>query len=92
MHPVQRRNIIEEISGISVYEDKKQSALRELTKVEAKLGESEIILKERKTYLKELKKERDQAIKYRDMADRIKQNKASYLKIKIDKKIVLSTD
>jgi len=87
MHPVQRRNIIEEISGISVYEDKRQSAMKELDKVDEKLNESDIILKERKTYLRELKKERDQALKYQEMADKIKQNKASYLKIQIDRKV-----
>ncbi len=86
MHPVQRREIIEEIAGISLYEEKKQSALRELDKVDGKLNEADIILTERKAYLRELKKERDQALRYKEMADKIKQNKASYLKIQIDQK------
>ena len=86
MHPVERRQIIEEISGISVYEEKKHKAMLEMNKVDEKLKETEIILAERNTYLKELKKERDQAMKYKDMNDRIKQNKASFLKIQIDKK------
>ncbi|MBI2107585.1 AAA family ATPase, partial [Candidatus Woesearchaeota archaeon] len=34
----------------------------------------------------ELKKDRDQAMKYKDMSDRIRTNKASYLKIQIDRK------
>ena len=86
MPPNQRREIIEEIAGISVYEEKKQNALRELGKVEDKLNEADIILSERKNYLKELKKERDQALKYKEMADKIKQNKATYLKMQIDNK------
>ncbi|MBD3310781.1 chromosome segregation protein SMC [Candidatus Woesearchaeota archaeon] len=86
MHPVERRQIMEEISGISVYEDKKQSALRELGKVEEKLNEADIVLKERKGYLKELRKDRDKALKYREAGDKVKQNKASYLKIQIDRK------
>ncbi len=86
MHPEERRMLIEEIAGISIYEEKKHKALLELEKVEQHLRETELILTERNTYLKELKKDRDQALKYKDMSDRIKQNKASYLKIQIDKK------
>ncbi len=86
MHPDERRELIGEIAGISVYEEKKHKALLELQKVDEKLKETEIVLTERNTYLKELKKDRDQALKYRDMNDRIKQNKASYLKLQIDKK------
>lgn len=86
MHPDERRELIGEIAGISVYEEKKHKALLELQKVDEKLKETEIVLTERNTYLKELKKERDQALKYKDMNDRIRQNKASYLNIQIDKK------
>ena len=82
----ERRLIIEEISGISIYEDKKNKALNELDKVESKLNEAGIILTERQTYLKELKSERDQALKYKKMNDNIKQNKATYLNIQITKK------
>ncbi|MBI2650148.1 chromosome segregation protein SMC [Candidatus Woesearchaeota archaeon] len=86
MHPEDRRTLIEDIAGISVYEEKKHKAMLELEKVEQHLRETELILTERNTYLKELKKDRDQALKYKDMSDRIRQNKASYLKIQIDKK------
>ncbi|MFH0979019.1 MAG: chromosome segregation protein SMC [Candidatus Woesearchaeota archaeon] len=86
MSTIERRMIIEEIAGIGIYEDKKQKALKELEKVDGKLGEAEIILKERKTYLKELKEDRDQALKYKEVNDRITQNKASYLKLQINKK------
>ena len=86
MSTVERRMLIEEISGISVYEEKKQKALKELEKVGDKLKEAEIILSERGTYLKELKKDRDQALKYKEMSDKVKQNKASLLKLQIDKK------
>ena len=86
MHPEDRRVLIEDIAGITVYEEKKHKAMLELEKVEQHLRETEIILTERNTYLKELKKDRDQALKYKDMSDKIKQNKASYLKIQMDKK------
>jgi len=86
MSPESRREIIEDIAGIGIYEEKKGQALKELAKVDEKLTECEIILKEREQSLKELKKDRDQALKYKELSDNIKVNKGSYLKIKIDKK------
>ncbi len=86
MSPIELRQMIEEIAGIGVYEEKKQQALNELQKVGEKLNEAEIILKERETYLKELKKDRDQALKYKELNDKIKQNKASHLKRQLNRK------
>ena len=85
MHLDERRRLIEEISGISVYEDKKQKALRELEKVEEKLKEADIVLNERNNYMKELKKERDQALKFKELKDKITENKASYTYIQLEK-------
>ncbi|MBR9700051.1 chromosome segregation protein SMC [Candidatus Woesearchaeota archaeon] len=81
-----RRLLIEEISGISVYEEKKHKAIGQLSKVEERLKEAEIILSERKTYLKELKKDRDQALKFKDMTENIRKYKASLIKLNMDKK------
>jgi chromosome segregation protein len=81
-----RREVIEEIAGISIYEEKKNKALRDLEKVENNIREAEIILSERKTYLKELKKDRDQALKYKDMSEKVNSNKATLLHIQITKK------
>lgn len=86
MSPIERRQVIEEIAGIGVYEEKKNKALRELTQVEEKIREAEIILKERESYLKDLKKEKDQALKYKSIKEKIDSYKASYLKKKIDNK------
>ncbi len=86
MSSVERRAVIEEIAGIGVYEEKKQKTLHELEKVDQKLTEADIILSERKTYLKELKEERDHAAKYKDLADRITKNKATYVNMKMQKK------
>lgn len=86
MNTGDRRMLIEEVSGISLYEDKKQKALRELEKVDEKLKEADILLTERNIYLKELKKERDHAQKFKDLKDRIDTSKASYLWIKIEAK------
>ncbi|MFH1134173.1 MAG: chromosome segregation protein SMC [Nanoarchaeota archaeon] len=81
-----RRRVLEEIAGISVYEEKKAKALRELERVEARFNEAEVILKERKTYIDELQKDRDQALKYKDAGSKIKQNRASLLHFQIKDK------
>ena len=85
--PDDRREIIEEISGISIYEDKKHKALLELDKVESRLKEAEIILTERGAYLRELKKDKDQALKYRELQKLIRENKATYLHVQVQKKL-----
>ncbi len=86
MSSVERRAVIEEIAGIGIYEEKKQKTLHELEKVGQKLTEADIILSERKTYLKELKEERDHAAKYKELADKITKNKATYTGLQMQKK------
>ncbi|MBI2572395.1 chromosome segregation protein SMC [Candidatus Woesearchaeota archaeon] len=83
MTPLERRKIIEEISDVSIYEDKKHKAMLELEKVEEKLNSAEIILKERKTYLKELKKDRDQALEFKQLKDKIDSHKATYIHLQM---------
>jgi len=92
MKPYERRKILEEVAGISVYEEKKEKSLRELEKVEAKLNEADIILKERGNYLKELKNDRDDALRYKENQDEIKRNKATLLNLQIKAKEELKND
>ena len=82
----ERRKILEDISGISVYEDKKNKAVSELDKVDSQLKEATIVLTERATYLKELKKDYDQASHYKELEKNVKRNKATYLNIQIKQK------
>ncbi len=86
MSHIERRQIIEEISDVTVYEEKKHKALLELQKVEEQLNNAELILKERSVYLKELKKDRDQALKFKEMKDRIDSNKATVVYFNIQEK------
>ncbi|MCX6709745.1 MAG: AAA family ATPase, partial [Candidatus Woesearchaeota archaeon] len=86
MSSSERRQVVEEIAGISVYEDKKEKAMSELGRVEERLREAEIVLAEREANLKELKNDRDQALKYKEMKDKIDQNKATYFDFQIKKK------
>lgn len=86
MKTEERREVIEEIAGISMYEDKKQKAMNELEKVDGKLNEATIILTERETYMKELKKEKEQAEKYKGLESNVKSNKATYIHLQIKEK------
>ncbi|MFA5175797.1 MAG: AAA family ATPase [Candidatus Nanoarchaeia archaeon] len=86
MRTEDRRKVIEEVAGISIYEDKKEKSLRELEKVQEKLNEAGIILTERSANLRELKKDRDQALKYKELEQKIKDHKASLIKSQIKKR------
>ncbi|MBI4152002.1 chromosome segregation protein SMC [Candidatus Woesearchaeota archaeon] len=86
MPTMERRKIVEEISDVSIYEEKKHKAILELNKVEEKLNSAEIILKERGTYLKELKKDRDQALKFRDLKNKIDSLRATSLSYQISER------
>lgn len=83
MPTVERRQIIEEVANISQYENKKQKAMHELDKVDEKLKEAHIILDERKNRLKELQKERNQALKYKQVEEEIKLSKLAFLSTKL---------
>lgn len=86
MSSKERREIIEEIAGINIYEDKKQKALRELNRVQEKIEEGNIVLKEREDRLNELKKDKDKAQEFKDLKNKLKRNKATLLQHKISNK------
>lgn len=73
----ERRELIEEVAGISVFEERKQKALNELSHVQEKLNEAEIILAEREKTLSDLKKDRDIAMRYKELEGNITRNKAT---------------
>ncbi|MEK6820080.1 MAG: chromosome segregation SMC family protein [Nanoarchaeota archaeon] len=86
MHPEERRKIIEEVAGISIYEIRKEKSLHELEKTEEKLKEIQTTLRERTLYLKNLEEERQQALRYRKLEESVKRYKTSILKRKLDDK------
>ena len=86
MKPLDRRQLIEDIAGISVFEEKKNKALNELEKVENKLSEANVLLVEREASLRELKKERDQAKKYVDLKNRMQDSKATHIHLQLKEK------
>src|SRR3989344_4126698 len=79
MKPEERRGIIEEVSGISVYESRKEKSLKELDKTEERLKEVYAILRERTAYLNNLEKERQMALKFKKLENDVKVLKASII-------------
>jgi chromosome segregation protein len=67
MDAEQRRQIIDEISGISEFDEKKAKAEKELAKIEERVREAEIIINEKASIMDKLKAERDAALKYREL-------------------------
>lgn len=86
MKPEERRELIEEVAGISVYESRKEKAMKELAKVEERLKEAKLILTEREANLRELKKDRDLALKFKEYEKKVKESKATYLYLQIKEK------
>ncbi|MBI2449751.1 chromosome segregation protein SMC [Candidatus Pacearchaeota archaeon] len=81
-----RRKIIEDVAGISVYEARKGKSLKELEKTDEKLKEINAILRERTTYLNNLDKERQQALKFKNAEMIIKRCKATLIHKNIELK------
>ena len=67
MNPIERRGIIDEISGIAEYNEKKIRAERELEAVNQKLKEAEILISERYERFKKLEEERNAALRYQQL-------------------------
>ncbi len=83
MSPVSKRQLIEEVAGIWVYESKKDSAIKELKKVDEKLREVQIVMTEKGSYMKSLESDKQTAEKYRSYQNELEQAKVSGIKIKL---------
>lgn len=77
-----RRKVIDDLSGISEFDQKREEALEELQEVEEQLTEQEIKLNEKKDHLEKLKEEKEMAIKYRELENRKKKIEASVLEVR----------
>ena len=84
----ERREIIEEVAGISIYETRKEKSLRELEKTDEKLKEVSTTLRERTAYLKNLEIERKQALRFKKLQELERRYKASIIKKKLDEKLL----
>jgi len=79
---VERRKVVDELSGVSKFDEKKDEAEEELEEVETKLQEQEILLDEKKQHLMKLKEQKELAIKYRELEQRKDKLEASILEVR----------
>ncbi|MBI4214771.1 hypothetical protein HY546_02140, partial [archaeon] len=80
MTPQQRREVIDEVSGIAEYESKKGDALRELAVVEDKIREADIVLVEKTSFLQVLAKEKKEAERFQELEAQKRAFKGTLLK------------
>jgi chromosome segregation ATPase len=67
--PMRRREILDEVSGIAAYDEKRNQAILELKEVKSKLNTHRMILAERRRRLLGLQKERDAALAYQALLE-----------------------
>jgi len=79
MDSVQRRGILDEISGIKEYDEKRVKAMKELGKVEDKVREAEILLTEKNSILEKVRADRDSALESRHLQEELEKVKTSIL-------------
>ncbi len=75
----ERRKVLEEVAGISIYEMRKEKSLKELEKTEEKLKQINAILRERTNYLRNLENEREQALRFQKLQENVRRCKASII-------------
>jgi chromosome segregation protein len=82
----EKRQIVEEIAGISIYEERKIKSVNELNKTEERLKEVKTILNERAAFMRNLEREKEQAEKYEKTRQAIMRDRASILWKNIDRR------
>ena len=63
----ERREVIDDISGIALFDAKKKESEMNLKKVQERLDKINIALNERKPYVEQLRSEKDNALKYKEL-------------------------
>ncbi len=72
--PNERRKLIEEIAGISAYDEQKDRALKKLNESNTNLGKVDTQLQERRRQLEKLESERSDALRYKNLNDQIERH------------------
>ena len=72
MSDFERRKIIDEIAGVAEFDMKRDQALEELEVVRERIEREELLLNELNQRLVELKQEREQALQYQELQDKMK--------------------
>jgi chromosome segregation protein len=79
VNPNERRKLIEEIAGISAYDEQKDRALKKLSESEGNLGKVDTQLQERHRQLEKLEDEMSDARRYQNLNDQIRRHRIDIL-------------
>lgn len=79
LSPKERREIIDEISGIAEFNQKKELAMSKLEKVETRVREAMIIISEKQKRVTQLKADKENAEKYIKLETELKKARASLI-------------
>ncbi|MFO7760979.1 MAG: hypothetical protein R6V20_05145, partial [Desulfobia sp.] len=85
MNPENRRSFIEELIGLQKYDEMKDATMKELEKAERDLGQFEAIFKEVSSQLKKVEKEKNDALAWKELDEKIKYYNAQLIALKIAK-------
>ncbi|MBD3349935.1 MAG: AAA family ATPase, partial [Candidatus Lokiarchaeota archaeon] len=85
MNVVERRQFIETLIGLEKYDEMVDQTMKELEKADRDLGKFEAIFKEVSSQLKKYEKEKNDALRWKDLDEKIKQFSAELIALKIDK-------
>ncbi|NHJ21930.1 MAG: chromosome segregation protein SMC [Candidatus Lokiarchaeota archaeon] len=85
MNPESRRIFIEELIGLQKYDEMKDATMKELEKAERDLGQFEAIFKEVSAQLKKVEKEKNDALAWKELDEKIKLYNAQLIALKIEK-------
>ena len=81
----ERRQFVDSIAGISDFENKKNEAMKELSHVEAKINDANLVLGEKNAFLSELGKEKEIALQYVGSKKKLNNAKGTLLKRELEK-------
>jgi chromosome segregation protein len=85
MNVIDRRKFIETLIGLEKYDSMKESTFKELEKADRDLGKFEAIFKEVTSQLKKYEKEKNDALRWKELDDKLKSLNAELIALKIEK-------
>lgn len=73
MTSVERRMLVDELSGIAEYDMKKERSMKELTKAEENIRATNLVIDEVLSQLRRLERERDEAVRYQEIQTQVRE-------------------
>jgi chromosome segregation protein len=77
--PTERRKLVEDIAGISAYDEQKERALKKLAESESNLGKVDMQLQERRRHLEKLEEDMSDARRYQNLHKQIRKHRVDIL-------------